>query len=145
MMNEDCCEPLMEPAALTAHRTESDVMTSLSDFGTINQPTVTALRRENFSLVTLKEKCRQHVFCVKFRVENTVYQHILYIGFDMKLRDILCAAAADLQINRFLEAFHVARLGMTHADTTCSYSTSWETLIFKTFGSYNSLQLSSTL
>ncbi len=85
--------------------------------------------------------------CVLYEVwvENAVYQHILYIGFDMKLHDILCAAAADLQINRFLEAFHVARPGMTHADTICSYSTSWETLIFKTFGSYDSLQLSSTL
>lgn len=135
----------MEPAALTAHCTKPDVMTSLSDFGTINQPTVTALRRENFSLVTLKEKCRQHVFRVRFWVENARHQHIPYIGFDVTLRDSLCAAAADLQINTLLEAFHVTRLGMTHADTTCSYSTSWETLIFKTFGSYNSLQPSSTL
>lgn len=52
---------------------------------------------------------------------------------------------ADLQINRFLEAFHVTWLGKTHADTTCSYSTSWEALIFNTFGPYISLQLGSNL
>lgn len=50
-----------------------------------------------------------------------------------------------LQINRFLEAFHVTWLGKTHADTTCSYSTSWEALIFNTFGPYISLQLGSNL
>lgn len=132
----------MESAALTTHCRKSDVMTSLSDFGTINQPTVRALHRENFSLVTLKVSAAC-VLCGVW-VENTVYQHILYTGFDMKLLDILCAAAEDLQINTFLEAFYVTRLGMTHADTTCSHSTSWETLIFNTFGSY-SLQLSSTL
>lgn len=55
MMNEDCCEPLMEPAALTTHCTKCDVMTSLSDFGSINHPTVTVtLHRE--SLVTHGKK-----------------------------------------------------------------------------------------
>ena len=78
--------------------------------------------------------------CAEIWIENTVYQQGLCIGCDMQLLDVLFSAAADLQINRFLEAFHVTQLGKTHADTTCSYSTSWETLIFNPFGPYTSLQ-----
>lgn len=144
MMNEDCCEPLMEPAALTTHCTKSDVMTSLFDFWTINHLTVTARQHTEFQLSYSKEKCQQRVRR-GLGLENAAYQHILCIEFDMKLLDTLCSAAADLQINRFLEAFHVTRLGMTHADTTCSYSPSWEILIFNSFGPYSSLQLSSSL
>lgn len=83
--------------------------------------------------------------CPEVWAENTVHQHIVYIGFDMKGPDILCSAAADIQINKFIGAFHVTRLGMTHADATCSYSSSWETLIFNTFGLYSSFKLSSAL
>lgn len=63
----------------------------------------------------------------------------------MRSLDILFTAASYLQINKFLEAFHVTQLGKTHADTTCSYSASWETLIFNTFGPYTILQPRSTL
>lgn len=83
--------------------------------------------------------------CPEVWAENTVHQHVVHIGFDMKGPDIPCSAAADIQINTFLGAFHVTQLGMTHADATFSYSTSWETLIFNTFGRYSSLELSSAL
>lgn len=136
-MNEDCCEPLMEPAALTTHCTKCDVMTSLSDFGSINHPTVTVtLHRE--SLVTHGKKCEH--------ASRHLGLKIPYISTHRTLdltRSYLIFA--DLQINRFLEAFHVTWLGKTHADTTCSYSTSWEALIFNTFGPYISLQLGSNL
>lgn len=54
MMNEDC-EPLMEPAALTTRCTKVDVMTSLSDLGTINQPTVT----DGISATLLSSMCAE--------------------------------------------------------------------------------------
>lgn len=63
----------------------------------------------------------------------------------MSLLDIPFTAAAYLQINKFLEAFHVTQLGKTHADTTLSYSASWEMLIFNTFGPSSRLQPRSNL
>lgn len=92
-----------------------------------------------------KKKKSVSSMCAEVWAESTVHQQPVYIGFDMKGLDILCSAAADLQINTFLEAFHVSRLGTTHADATCSYSTSWEALIFKTLGPYDSSEPSSAL
>lgn len=102
-----------------------------------------AARRE-FQLSYTKKKSVSSM-CADIWVGNTVSQHLLYMGFDMYSLEVLFTAAADLQINRFLEAFHVTQPGKTHADTTCSYSTSWEALIFNTFGPYTRLQLGSNL
>lgn len=131
----------MEPAALTTHCKKFEAMTSL--FRSIDQqPQRQTKRISAYSSYSEKSVCSM---CAEVWAGNTVHQHILYIGFDTRVCDILCSGAADLQINTFLEALHVTRLGLTYADTTCSYSTSWETLIFNTFSPCNSSELSSLL
>lgn len=85
MMNEDCCEPPRQPAALTTHHTGSDVMTPLTDFGTINQPSVTVtLHGENFSSATGEKKCQQHVrglgwkYCISACTVHWIWQVVTW-------------------------------------------------------------------
>lgn len=63
------------------------------------------------------------------RAQRTVRQPVLNTESDMRLLDVLLGAAADLQINRFLEAFHVTQLGRD----TCRYNS----LIFLLVGGVN--------
>lgn len=84
---------------------------------------VTPTHTERVSAVDQKIRIRQH------RAQSTVHRPVLNIGSDMRLLDVLLAAAADLQINRFLEAFHVTQLGRD----TCRYNS----LIFLLVGDVN--------
>jgi len=108
MMNEDCCKPLMESAALTKHCTKSDVTTSLCDFETINQPEVTELHRENFNLAPAT-RAQRFLIVAYIRTYCTLDLTYGYL--------ILCwSAAADLLIIGILKAFHSRRLATAHAE-----------------------------
>lgn len=116
----------MERAGLTTQSIKSDVMTFLADFGGHQSFRL----QKNFSEVTLQKGGGLR------KRASLLTRHT---AFDRMLLDSLCSAARD-----FLKGLHVSRPAMTHADTTCSCSTSWETSIFNTFGPYCTLQVSST-
>lgn len=67
-------------------------------------------------------------YCISAHAVCWIWQEVTWYS--------LCSAAEDLQINRFLQAFHVTWLIRTHGDSIRSCSTSWETLIFNSFGPY---------
>lgn len=116
MTNEDGCEPLMEPDALTTHH----VMTPLS--GSIDQQPRrrVAEQKSGFrTLATLKAG-----WAARVRISTSSTSDSTRTALD-----VLCSVAADLQINTGPEAFGGTRLAVTHAHTTCSYPTSWEALI----------------
>lgn len=99
----------------------------------------TRLQRESFRLVNLKEGCSS----VGLKVPSVSPSWTL---------DLTCGYlmffSVPQQICRlidFSKPFMLHNLGETHADTTRSYFSSWETLIFNTSGLNTSLQPSSNL
>lgn len=126
-MNEDSLKLLMLRAGQTTQSINSDVMTFLTKLGPINHPALSRLQKK----IQLRSSLKNEEV-----LENKASLLTWQTAPDIMLLDSLCSAATD-----FLKAFQPA---MTHADTTCSCSTSWETSIFKTCGPYCTLQVSGT-
>ena len=124
---------LWTPAARTKH-CERNMMSGLLSPWLCDQPSSERTATESFSLVTQRKEMASAARVQTFGLRTLDIRTYRSLDWTWRSLDLLFYVAAELQIKRFLGAFHVTQLGTTHAHTTCSYSTSWETLIFNSFG-----------